>query len=361
MDSTGTFTEQKSHTLREILSQPQCWDQCLKQLAASPQLAAAHQLAKPDAEWILIGCGSSYYLALAAAATFTHLGLPARGIPASELLLYPDLTLPKRREREYVPVLISRSGLTSEVLRAARLLESERNLASVAITCADGQPLESHARVTLRLTPADEQSMVMTRSFTSMLLALQYLAGSVAENTAFCGALARLPEQVRPLLQTVPGMLRDFVSSHSYADYVFLAQGPLFGISNEAMLKVTESSCNYAQAFHSMEFRHGPKSIAGPGTLISFFVSESAYEAELELLEELRRLGSATLAVANRVDDRLRRAANFVIELGLDAPEYARLAAYAIWGQLLGVYTALQKGLNPDAPKNLTRVVVLGS
>lgn len=359
MGLIDTSTEQKLHTLREIFSQPDCWEQCLKQLATSKELGLARQLAKPNAEWILIGCGSSYYLALVAAATFTRLGLLARAIPASELVLYPDLILPK--ERECVAVLISRSGLTSEVLQAARMLQSRGNLPRVAITCAAGQPLESHADVTLRLTPADEQSMVMTRSFTSMLLGLQYLAASVSANVEFSDALMRLPGQVRPLLARVPATLRDFVSSRSYQDYVFLGQGPLFGIANEAMLKVTESSCSYAQVFHSMEFRHGPKSIAGPGTLITFFLSESSYEAELEVLEEMQQLGSAILVVGNRIEDRTRGVANFVIELGLNTPEYTRLTAYAIWGQLLGVYTGLQKGLNPDAPRNLSRVVVLDS
>jgi glucosamine--fructose-6-phosphate aminotransferase (isomerizing) len=125
------------------------------------------------------------------------------------------------------------------------------------------------------------------------------------------------------------------------------------------MLKVTESSCSYAQAFHSLEFRHGPKSIAGPQTLISFLMSETSYDAELELLEEMNALGAATLVIANRVDNRAKRASDLAIELGLQAPEYARLAAFVIWGQLYGVYYGLKKGLNPDSPKNLARVVEL--
>ena len=357
MNSTDTSSDQHSHTLSEILSQPSCWSRCLRELAASEELLSACKLANRAAEWLLIGCGSSYYLALAAAATFNHLGLPARAVPASELLLYPNLHLPKGQD--YVPVVISRSGLTSEVLDAARMLETGRGVRTIAITCAEGQPLESLATVTLKLSAADEKSMVMTRSFTSMLLALQYLAASVQHETRFRDALLRLPGQVLPLLHKLPAQLREFVESRNYADYVFLAQGPLFGIVNEAMLKATESSSSYTQVFHSMEFRHGPKSIAGPETFIAFFISESSYEAELEVLTEMRKLGSATLVVANVVDARARKATDFSIELRLDTPEYARVAAYAIWGQLFGVYTGLKKGLNPDSPQNLTRAVIL--
>jgi glucosamine--fructose-6-phosphate aminotransferase (isomerizing) len=349
--------EHGQHTLREILSQPRCWNECLSKLAASDELRAASQLARPGAEWIFVGCGTSYYLAQAAAASFNYLNLPAYAVPASELLMYPALTL--HAGRDYIPVVISRSGRTSEAVRVAQMLEKEHNLRSIAITCADGQPLEAACSLTLKLLDADEQSTVMTRSFTSMLVGLQYLAATISGDDAFRLALLELSAQVGPLMEDVPQRLRLFVESRSFSDFVFLGQGPLFGIASECMLKVTESSSSYAQVFHSLEFRHGPKSIAGPDTLLTFLISETSYDAEVELLEEMKALGAATMVIANRVDSRAQQAANFAIELGLQSPEYARLAAFVIWGQLYGVYYGIKKGLNPDSPKNLTRVVEL--
>jgi glucosamine--fructose-6-phosphate aminotransferase (isomerizing) len=255
--------------------------------------------------------------------------------------------------------VISRSGRTSEAVRVAQMLEKDHNLRTIAITCAAGQPLEASCSVTLKLLDGDEQSTVMTRSFTSMLLALQYLGATVSGNDAVRRTLIDLPQQVQPLLRDVPQRLRLFVESHSFSDFVFLAQGPLFGIASECMLKVTEASCSYAQVFHSLEFRHGPKSIAAPETLITFLMSESSYDAELELLEEMKALGAATMVIANHVDDRAQRASDFAIDLCLQSPEYVRPAAFAIWGQLYGVYYGLKKSLNPDAPKNLARVVTL--
>jgi glucosamine--fructose-6-phosphate aminotransferase (isomerizing) len=258
-----------------------------------------------------------------------------------------------------MPVVISRSGLTSEAVRAAQMLEKERNLRTLAITCADGQPLEAACSVTLKLLDADERSTVMTRSFTSMLLALQYLAATVTGDEAFRRALVELPQQVAPLLEDVPHRLRLFAEARGFSDFVFLAQGPLFGIASECMLKVTESSCSYAQVFHSLEVRHGPKSIVGPETLLMFLMSETSYDAELELLEEMKALGAATIVIANRVESRAQHASDFAVELRLRSQECARIAAFAIWGQLFGVYYGLKKGLNPDSPKNLTRVVEL--
>lgn len=353
IDSAAT---QHTYTLGEIFSQPECWSECLRQVIASRELQQVAELAATGTEWMFTGCGSSFYLAQAAAATFNHLGLAARAVPASELLLFPELAMPAGRS--CLPVMISRSGLTSEVIRATRILEKE-GVRTVAITCAPGQPLESLSSVTLKVYAADEKSTVMTRSFTSMLLGLQYLGATVAGDKAFQQALKALPQQVSPLLSKTAARLREFISENIFADYVFLAQGPLFGIASEAMLKMTESSCSYAQVFHAMEFRHGPKSIVSPETLITSLISETSYESELEVLQEMKQLGGTTMVIGNRLDERALEAADFAIEMSLGVPEFARTAAYAIWGQLAGVFTGLKKGLNPDSPKNLSRVVVL--
>src|SRR5579864_8523294 len=115
---SGIDQIQTTNTLNEILSQPRCWEECFQALQNyRPAERVAEQL-NPNAVCLFIGCGSSYYVAQAAAASWTHItGMRARAVPASELLLFPELVL--MRGVNYQPVLISRSGNTSEVLQAA--------------------------------------------------------------------------------------------------------------------------------------------------------------------------------------------------------------------------------------------------
>jgi len=120
-----------------------------------------------------------------------------------------------------------------------------------------------------------------------------------------------------------------------------------------------ESSSTYAQYFHTLEFRHGPKSIAGPATLVGGLISESGYVSELPVLLEMKELGSQIMVVTNSATAELRRAADLLIELELPVPEIARIIVYVVWGQLLGSYRGLAKGLDPDNPKNLSRVVTI--
>ena len=88
-------------------------------------------------------------------------------------------------------------------------------------------------------------------------------------------------------------------------------------------------------------------------------ISEQGYDAEVEVLREIKGLGGTTLTVVNRANDHVRESSDLLVELGFDLPEVARVAAYIFAGQLTGLYTGLKKGLDPDNPRNLTRVVVL--
>jgi glucosamine--fructose-6-phosphate aminotransferase (isomerizing) len=353
-----TDKNHETNTQNEILSQPRCWEECFKTLEDCQQLDEVGEKFNKDAECLFIGCGSSYYIAQAAAASWTHITRKrAKAVPASEVLLFSDLVL--TGSTPYQPVLISRSGNTSEILQATEYLERKRNIRTLAISCASDQPLEALASLTLHLLPADEKSVVMTRSFTSMVLGLQFMAARVAGRQDFTEALARLPAGVQPVLDVVHPRVQEFVFSHDFADYIFLAQGPLLGIASEGQLKVGEMSCSYAQAFHTLEFRHGPKALVGPETLVTFLLSETAYEAEREVLEEIKQLGATTFVITNGVDAITRQYADLLVELNLEVPEYARLIAYALPLQLLGLYTGLKKGFDPDQPRNLSRAVIL--
>jgi glucosamine--fructose-6-phosphate aminotransferase (isomerizing) len=192
-----------------------------------------------------------------------------------------------------------------------------------------------------------------------MLLALQSLAAERGGRTDFAAALRTLPGAVERQMANMRSVVRSVVDSQTFADYVFLGQGPFFGIAQESMLKVKEMSCSYAQCFHTLEFRHGPKAIVSPETLVTFFLSDSGLEAEAAVLEEMHELGGRTLVIANTANAHVRKFADYLIELSLDVPEAARAAAAVIPGQLLGFHTGIRKGLNPDEPRNLTRVVML--
>jgi glucosamine--fructose-6-phosphate aminotransferase (isomerizing) len=347
-----------SHTLAEILSQPEVWRSCSRGLAEDAAFQSMRSRARTRRPWLFIGCGTSFYLAEAAASCWTLLtGYPARALPASELLLFPQLA--QLDDRDLQAIVVSRSGRTSEAVRAADLLAQKYKVATLGITCARDSELAKACQLTIVLPEADEKSMVMTRSFSSMFLLLLQLAAEVADAQIFPPALDRVSEAVGSLIRTWSGRVGSFVSKYSFADYIYLAQGPFFSVAREAALKITEMSCSYAQTYHTLEFRHGPKSIVAPQTCITFFLSESAMQVESEVLLEMKELGGTIITICNHANESVRQSSDLLFELNVAAPEPLLVAPFIVPAQLLGYHTGVQKGFNPDEPKNLSRVVIL--
>jgi glucosamine--fructose-6-phosphate aminotransferase (isomerizing) len=345
-----------SHTWKEITSQDKAWAQVLADMATSDVVAEIVRDLGPRRTWVFLGCGTSFYLAEAAATSWTLLtGRPAKAVASSEILLFPELL--RADGQDTCAVAISRSGKTSETVRAATVLQRELKVPTAGITCDAGSELEQVCDRTVLLRGCEEQSTVMTRSFTGMLIALQYLASRVARNAQFGEELGKMAEQFAPTLKELPEGIEPFARRRGFADFVFLGQGALHGIAREAALKVMEMSCSYSQPFHTLEFRHGPKAIVSAETCLTFFLSDAGHDAESEVLAEMKELGGSTISICKRATDEVRAASDLCLEMGGDG--LAWLAPYVVPCQLLGFFTGLTKGLDPDKPKNLTRVVVL--
>jgi glucosamine--fructose-6-phosphate aminotransferase (isomerizing) len=341
-------------TLQEIQRQPVTWAECLSLLRKLDLAPLVGDRQPTEFQWVFVGCGTSYYLAQAAAASFTLLtGVLSRALPASEILLYPELSLPS--SKNVFPVLISRSGHTSEILGVAEILK-ERGIEFLALTC-DGNKLATRTSRVLQL-PAKEESTVMTASFTSMLLAMQFMAAKLAGNEAFLAELDQLARLVEALFTKYSSKLESF-AQRPFQDVAVLGQGSLYPIASEVALKVMESSSSYAQFFHTLEFRHGPKSIIDNRALVIALIADSSAAREIKVLREMRELGASTIAIVNNATDEARNAADLLIELSSSLSELSLLVAYIVWGQLFGSYVGLAKGLNPDEPLNLTRVVTI--
>ena len=100
-------------------------------------------------------------------------------------------------------------------------------------------------------------------------------------------------------------------------------------------------------------------SIVSEKVLVGALLSEAGYAEESAVLLEMKGLGGCTVAIANQLSPEVLRSADLAIELALAGPELARLVVYIVWGQLLGSRLGLRKGLDPDSPRHLSRVVTL--
>jgi glucosamine--fructose-6-phosphate aminotransferase (isomerizing) len=130
----------------------------------------------------------------------------------------------------------------------------------------------------------------------------------------------------------------------------FLGSGGRFGLACELNLKMKEMSLTHSEAFHFMEFRHGPKAMVNRNTLIVGLVSETNAKHELAVLKDTQDLGAEIVTMGeNNVD----------ISFNSGLEEVFRNILYLPFGQMMAYERSIAKGLDPDHPNNLDSIVKL--
>ncbi len=285
---------------------------------------------------VVVGCGTSFHLAQAIAAAFNLRGLRAIAAPGGDWA---------RRRRAYLPdgavadvIALSRSGESTETIQA--LEESRaRGFATVGVTCQAGSGVTRAADRTVLLPTHPDEGIVMTASASLMVQAGLRLAGVTVGTEAATAARALM----EALDARLPAALRD--RSH----FVYLGAGPLYGIAAEGAIKVQEMSLSYAQAYHTMEYRHGPVSLIDRRSLVTLLYHPDTRDEEARVARELRDKGALVLGLGGPGD----------VELPVDAdPALLPLVVLPAL-QMLGERAAEAKGLDTGAPRYLNKVVVL--
>jgi glucosamine--fructose-6-phosphate aminotransferase (isomerizing) len=229
-------------TAAEIASQPDVW-----RAALSLTDQARRELAAPGERMLVLGCGTSWFVAQCIAELRESAGLgETDAVCASEYV--------PRRKYDRV-VAVCRSGTSTEVLDALRKVPAGAR--RVAVTGVAGEPVDDLTDARLLLDFADERSVVQTR-FPTTTLALA--------RAAFGADLtAAVQDGVEALTAPLPA------DPAAIDHLVFLGHGWTVGLAHEAALKVRESAQAYSESYPAMDFRHGPVAVAGPRSLIWSF------------------------------------------------------------------------------------------
>ncbi len=344
-----------SYTYEEIRSQSAAWRATLEMTVAEwPRLARSLPLG-PEVNFLFVGSGTSLYVAQTAAHSVQEVtGRVARAVASSDVFLSGVSVLP--RGVPVVAFVISRSGETSEAVMAAEhLVANCPDSRVVALTCNGDTQLARSAHHSLNLPHAAERSVVMTRSFTSMVIALQAIAALIAGNQDLLEELRRLPD----LLDLWWSRFEEFgqaIGTDERCDqFIYLGLGPNEGLAEEATLKLKEMTRTTSEAYNPLEFRHGPISIVREGTAVVLLegIRERAYMADLEA--DLKGFGAMVATIAPFQPSTADRS----VELPGGLTDVARCALYMPPLQLIAYHRAVAAGLDPDQPRNLTQVVRL--
>jgi glucosamine--fructose-6-phosphate aminotransferase (isomerizing) len=290
------------------------------------------------------GCGSTAHLAHALA--FAHrqrLHRAAWAEAASELWLAPGSEGPPAD----MIVAISRSGETSETIHAC-LRARRAGLRVAAITTNSGGNLIEVADHAVTLDFAAEESVVQTRSFTSMMLAVLAAQCSAAGRDAESayGGVDELGETMMAAAAPVVERLRD----PGFEVVYVLGSGLDYGLACEGALKIKEMSGTFCEAVPILDFRHGPISLVDERSA-ALVLCGAGLPYELAVAEEITARGAYVATVGP--DPRC------TIETPAGASAQATAVARLVVCQLTGLKRGISKGLNPDTPSGVPPYILI--
>lgn len=321
-------------------------------------------------EIILSGAGTSAYIGDVLEGVFRKYGgKRAVAVPTTELVTHPDYYFPKNKKT--LLISFARSGNSPESVKAAALgdkLCSE--IFHLIITCnSEGELAKSasgeNSFVLLMPPEADDKSLAMTGSFTSMLLS-GLLIARLDEIEKLGVQVNLLCEYGKKIIGQSISDLK-LISGLDFKRAVFLGSGIFKGIAEESALKLQELTDGLVICKHDsfLGFRHGPKAVINEETLIVYLFSNNEYamlyEKDLVKAVEKGRKVLSSIGVMEEPIDGLELDMSIKMPCnGLKLEEVFLAVASVLPAQILGFLKSLNLGLKPDMPSEsgmITRVV----
>ncbi|MBQ1661518.1 MAG: glutamine--fructose-6-phosphate transaminase (isomerizing) [Treponema sp.] len=359
--------------LKEIHEQPKALTDTLrphvKEIDGKPSDIQFEELKMSGEDWknarriVITACGTAYHAGVVARYAFEHFArLPVVVDVASEFR-YRNPILNK----DDVFIVISQSGETADTLAALRLAKSF-GVHVIAITNCVGSSVSREADDVIYTWAGPEIAVASTKAYTTQLMCLYMLAlksaferGNISEGEyrRLIGELTKIPGKVQEILDNQSDIQR-FVSRNFNKEKVFFI-GRLYdsATSLECALKLKEVSYMHSEAFAAGELKHGPIALVDETTLVVGLATEPAlYDKVASNLEEVLTRGCSTLVITTGEGKSFAKCANEVIRIPDTEPAFASLLSI-IPAQLFSYYCAVQRGNDPDKPRNLAKSVTV--
>lgn len=334
--------------LKEIHEQPTALNRAIMQ---SPKLLKrVTEMVKKAKDVFFIGCGTSYHACLSAEHAFAQIAdKKTRAVLGSEFESYEQFL-----SENSVVVAVSQSGETADLLEAVELAR-KKNAQIVSVVNVMGSSLTRLSDETIMMNAGPEICVLSTKSYTSQLAVLLLLAFALTEKTKEGKKLIKKTAQrIESTIKKINPKTKELASNLKNAKNIFLiGKNTAFPTAREAALKIKEVSYIHAEGFAGAELKHGTIALIEENTPVIAFLTAGTEKRILSNAMEVKARGAHLIGVGTGekevFDEFLRVPSNGVADpLLLIIPI-----------QLLAYYLAVERGLDPDKPRNLAKSVTV--
>lgn len=317
-------------------------------------------------EVFLVACGTSYHACLAASYMFSKLAfLPTYPVYASEFIEQHG----KSVSIDSTILAVSQSGETADTLAAVTCAQ-QRAATILGLTNVIGSTLTRVSRVYIGTQAGPEIGVAATKTFTSQLSVLAQLAlrlskkrGKISQDEIDCleEQLSQLPNTVDTIVRTQEEKVRQIAEKYRDSKvFFFLGRGISTATAYEGRLKLMEIAYIPSIAFPAGESKHGPISLVENGFPVVFVCpKDECHKTLIGNIMEMKARGAHIIAVIEEGDEEIKSLADDYVEVPKGIPGVLSPIPFAVPLQMLAYYTALDKGYNPDMPRNLAKSVTV--
>ena len=317
-------------------------------------------------EVFLVACGTSYHACLAASYMFSKLAfLPTYPVYASEFVEQHG----KSVNIDSTILAVSQSGETADTLAAVTCAQ-QRAATILGLTNVIGSTLTRVSRVYVGQQSGPEIGVAATKTFTSQLSVLAQLAlrlskkrGKISQDEMdyIAERLEEIPDIVETIIQTQEEKVKQLAKKYKDAEnFFYLGRGVSTATAYEGRLKLMEIAYVPSIAFPAGESKHGPISLIEPGFPVIFICAkDGTHKTLIGNIMEMKARGASIIAIVEEGDEEIKALSDDCVEVPKGIPEILSPIPFAIPLQLLAYYMALEKGLNPDMPRNLAKSVTV--
>ena len=301
-----------------------------------------------------VACGTSYHAALSGKYLIESLaGIPTDVILASEFK-YSANTLNDKT----LVVFISQSGETADSLKALDV--ANQTSKTLGIVNVAGSAITRRADHVIQTQAGPEIGVAATKTYVAQLTSIYLFAALLAKNNELLGELDRVPEFIEEVLLQEDS-IKELSRIYNYArDFFYLGRGYSYPTALEGALKLKEISYIHGEGYAAGELKHGPLALIDEGIPVVVIIPPGDnYRKTMSNLEEVKSRGANVLAIGAADDESLKTKANAVISISSEVKEIIAPLVYIVPLQLIAYYITLEKGHDPDKPKNLAKCVTV--
>jgi len=257
--------------------------------------------------------------------------------------------------RDALVVALSQSGESTDtnlVLDWARA----RGAMTLGITNERASTLAGLAEHVWLVRARKERSVAATKTYTGQMLLLYLLAYALGGRIRLSD-LERLPAMVEDAL-SLAEEVNELASRYRFMNRaVVVGRGLNYANAFEFSLKLMETCYVVAERFSSADFLHGPIAMAEPGVpVFAFAPSGVTWPSIGQTMEKLRGMRAEVLAIADPANREVAARASRVLRLPHRIPEALTPIPYIVPAQIFAACLAVEKGLDPDRPRTLSKV-----